>query len=171
LFLLDYYFWEFASQISLGSAVQRNLDARNGLLTLLGLQFQNVVFKRAVKLLVKLCIFLKTPICLRFENCRLIILLSPYEVKYLCLCSSIHEGDEGSQSFISLPTSDKSVTRTKPPKDFVCPITSHIFGDPVTLETGQTFGRKAIQEWLERGNMTCPITRKPLSATTLPKTN
>ena len=54
LFLLDFYFWEFASQISWGSAVQRNLDARHGLL---GLQFQNVVFKRAVKLLVKLCIF------------------------------------------------------------------------------------------------------------------
>jgi hypothetical protein len=86
-------------------------------------------------------------------------------------CSSIQEGDEGSQSFFSLPTSEKSITGPKAPKDFVCPITSHIFGDPVTLETGQTYERKAIQEWLERGNMTCPITRQPLSATTLPKTN
>ncbi|KAD6454725.1 hypothetical protein E3N88_09431 [Mikania micrantha] len=33
-----------------------------------------------------------------------------------------------------------------PPKDFVCPITTHIFSDPVTLETGQTYERKAIQQ-------------------------
>jgi hypothetical protein len=85
------------------------------------------------------------------------------------LCSSIHE--EGSQSFISIPISEKLTTRTRPTKDFVCPITGQIFCDPVTLETGQTYERKAIQEWLERGNITCPITRQPLSVSTLPKTN
>ena len=85
------------------------------------------------------------------------------------LCSSIHE--EGSQSFISIPISEKLTTRTRPPKDFVCPITGQIFCDPVTLETGQTYERKEIQEWLERGNITCPITCQPLSASTLPKTN
>ncbi|KAK1418553.1 hypothetical protein QVD17_27698 [Tagetes erecta] len=58
-----------------------------------------------------------------------------------------------------------------PPKDFVCPITTHIFNDPVTLETGQTYERKAIQQWLERGNSTCPITRQKLHSTQLPKTN
>ncbi|KAI3908231.1 hypothetical protein MKW92_027472 [Papaver armeniacum] len=58
-----------------------------------------------------------------------------------------------------------------PPKDFVCPITSNIFVDPVTLETGQTYERKAIQEWVERGNSTCPITRQKLQSTQLPKTN
>lgn len=58
-----------------------------------------------------------------------------------------------------------------PPKDFVCPITSHIFVDPVTLETGQTYERRAIQEWLERGNSTCPITRQKLQSSQLPKTN
>ncbi|KAJ0091091.1 hypothetical protein Patl1_13282 [Pistacia atlantica] len=58
-----------------------------------------------------------------------------------------------------------------PPKDFVCPITSHVFDDPVTLETGQTYERKAIQEWIERGNSTCPITRQKLHSTQLPKTN
>lgn len=57
------------------------------------------------------------------------------------------------------------------PKDFVCPITSNIFDDPVTLETGQTYERKAIQEWLDRGNSTCPITRQKLHNTQLPKTN
>lgn len=58
-----------------------------------------------------------------------------------------------------------------PPKDFVCPITSHLFDDPVTLETGQTYERRAIQEWLDRGNSTCPITRQELHSTQLPKTN
>ncbi|XP_021277287.1 putative E3 ubiquitin-protein ligase LIN isoform X1 [Herrania umbratica] len=58
-----------------------------------------------------------------------------------------------------------------PPKDFVCPITTHIFDDPVTLETGQTYERRAIQEWLDRGNSTCPITRQNLHSTQLPKTN
>ncbi|RZB95108.1 putative E3 ubiquitin-protein ligase LIN-1 [Glycine soja] len=58
-----------------------------------------------------------------------------------------------------------------PPKDFVCPITSHIFDDPVTLETGQTYERKAIEEWFNRGNITCPITRQKLQNTQLPKTN
>lgn len=58
-----------------------------------------------------------------------------------------------------------------PPKDFVCPITSNIFDDPVTLETGQTYERRAILEWMDRGNSTCPITRQKLHSTQLPKTN
>ncbi|GJN38209.1 hypothetical protein PR202_gb27231 [Eleusine coracana subsp. coracana] len=58
------------------------------------------------------------------------------------------------------------------PKDFVCPITSQVFEDPVTLETGQTYERRAIQEWLHRGNATCPITRQRLlHAGQLPNTN
>ncbi|XP_022933805.1 putative E3 ubiquitin-protein ligase LIN-1 isoform X2 [Cucurbita moschata] len=58
-----------------------------------------------------------------------------------------------------------------PPKDFVCPITCNIFYDPVTIETGQTYERSAIQEWLDRGNLTCPITGQKLQNTQLPKTN
>ncbi|CAO2175201.1 unnamed protein product [Urochloa humidicola] len=57
------------------------------------------------------------------------------------------------------------------PKDFVCPITSQLFEDPVTLETGQTYERRAIQEWLDRGNATCPITRQRLHGAHLPSTN
>ncbi|XP_060962901.1 putative E3 ubiquitin-protein ligase LIN-1 isoform X1 [Cannabis sativa] len=86
--------------------------------------------------------------------------------------SSLSDENEASHSCNSLPLSEKSTPTTpRPPKDFVCPITGQIFCDPVTLETGQTYERKAIQEWLKRGNTTCPITRQPLSATTLPKTN
>ncbi|XP_057489854.1 putative E3 ubiquitin-protein ligase LIN-1 [Actinidia eriantha] len=85
--------------------------------------------------------------------------------------SYLNEFDEGSHSCISLPLSEKLTPQSRPPKDFVCPITSQFFCDPVTLETGQTYERKAIQEWMKRGNTTCPITRQPLSATALPKTN
>lgn len=67
--------------------------------------------------------------------------------------------------------SETLTPQSRPPKDFVCPITGQIFNDPVTLETGQTYERKAIQEWMNRGNTTCPITRQPLSAISLPKTN
>ncbi|XP_051139219.1 putative E3 ubiquitin-protein ligase LIN-1 [Andrographis paniculata] len=75
--------------------------------------------------------------------------------------------DDGCPSYTSSPVSD-ALSR---PKDFVCPITGQLFNDPVTLETGQTYERKAIQEWVNRGNTTCPITRQPLSAASLPKTN
>ncbi|WCJ35094.1 U-box domain-containing protein 26 [Euphorbia peplus] len=80
-------------------------------------------------------------------------------------------GSEECQSYVSIPMSDKQTSRSRPPKDFVCPITGHLFNDPVTLETGQTYERKAIQEWLKRGNTTCPITRQPLCTNSLPKTN
>ncbi|XVE96847.1 hypothetical protein REPUB_Repub02eG0258400 [Reevesia pubescens] len=85
--------------------------------------------------------------------------------------SSQHGSDEGSHSNVSLPLSEKLTPQSRPPKDFVCPITGQIFIDPVTLETGQTYERKAIEEWLNRGNTTCPITRQPLSSSALPKTN
>ncbi|KAK7268600.1 hypothetical protein RIF29_21301 [Crotalaria pallida] len=85
--------------------------------------------------------------------------------------SSLCESDDGYHGCISFPKFEKPVRGSRPPKDFVCPITGQIFCDPVTLETGQTYERKAIQEWLKTGNTTCPITRQPLSASTLPKTN
>ncbi|PWA53627.1 E3 ubiquitin-protein ligase LIN-1 [Artemisia annua] len=80
------------------------------------------------------------------------------------------EYNSRSPNFGSPQFSERS-TQSRPPKDFVCPITSHVFSDPVTLETGQTYERKAIEEWVKRGNTTCPITRQPLSANSLPKTN
>lgn len=64
-----------------------------------------------------------------------------------------------------------SLSKQTPPKEFVCPITSNLFDDPVTLETGQTYERRAIHEWLDRGNSTCPITRQKLQSSQLPKTN
>ncbi|MQL76382.1 hypothetical protein Taro_008779 [Colocasia esculenta] len=77
---------------------------------------------------------------------------------------------EETQSTASVPLFAK-LTQRRPPEDFVCPITGQLFNDPVTLETGQTYERRAIHEWLNRGNITCPITCQPLSTTILPKTN
>ncbi|KAK4481228.1 hypothetical protein RD792_012111 [Penstemon davidsonii] len=83
----------------------------------------------------------------------------------------------GSTNRRSLDSSMEDVNKSPgggkhaPPKDFVCPITTHIFNDPVTLETGQTYERRAIQEWIDRGNSSCPITRQNLISTHLPKTN
>ncbi|GLJ39830.1 hypothetical protein SUGI_0814240 [Cryptomeria japonica] len=57
------------------------------------------------------------------------------------------------------------------PKDFVCPLTDQLFEDPVTIETGQTYERAAIQERLDNGDMICPITRQKLESLTLPNTN
>lgn len=57
------------------------------------------------------------------------------------------------------------------PEDYICPLTGHIFEDPVTLETGQTYERVAIVEWFNKGNKTCPVTGKPLESHTVPFTN
>lgn len=80
------------------------------------------------------------------------------------------EGDESQSDYI-VNSSGASTPQPRLPKDFACPITSQLFSDPVTLETGQTYERKAIQEWLAHGNRTCPITRQKLEKIALPQTN
>ena len=58
------------------------------------------------------------------------------------------------------------------PQDFICPLTGQLFEEPVTLETGQTFERKAIKAWFDQGNTTCPVTAKNLECKQLvPFTN
>jgi hypothetical protein len=49
------------------------------------------------------------------------------------------------------------------PEAFVCPLTLEIMKDPLMDRRGINFERKAIVEWLNRGNHTCPLTREPLS--------
>ncbi|XP_068645367.1 putative E3 ubiquitin-protein ligase LIN-1 [Aristolochia californica] len=56
-------------------------------------------------------------------------------------------------------------------QDFTCPLSGQLFEDPVTLETGQTFERVAIQEWFNRGSKTCPLTGKRLESIAVPVTN
>ncbi|KAI4334674.1 hypothetical protein L6164_013391 [Bauhinia variegata] len=57
------------------------------------------------------------------------------------------------------------------PQEFICPLTETLFQDPVTLETGQTFERAAIETWFEKGNRTCPITGNTLDFVAIPQTN
>lgn len=48
------------------------------------------------------------------------------------------------------------------PSFFLCPITYEIMADPVTLDTGMTYDRASIEEWLEHGHNTCPSTNRIL---------
>ncbi|KAH7664559.1 Zinc finger RING/FYVE/PHD-type protein [Dioscorea alata] len=57
------------------------------------------------------------------------------------------------------------------PNDFVCPLTGHLFKDPVTLETGQTFEKAAIKEWFKQGKKTCPVTGRGLKSLSIPVTD
>lgn len=54
---------------------------------------------------------------------------------------------------------------------FFCPLTQKIMDDPVTIETGVTYERKAITEWFEKfknsGKIICPTTGKKLVSTNL----
>ncbi|KAL0300790.1 UNVERIFIED_CONTAM: U-box domain-containing protein 8 [Sesamum radiatum] len=49
------------------------------------------------------------------------------------------------------------------PDDFKCPISLEIMSDPVILSSGHTFDRPSIQQWLDAGHRTCPISKLPLS--------
>ena len=53
------------------------------------------------------------------------------------------------------------------PSNFICPITLQVMVAPVMTRTGLNFERAAIFSWLERGSGTCPLTRKPLTASDL----
>ncbi|XP_062185077.1 uncharacterized protein LOC133888747 [Phragmites australis] len=57
------------------------------------------------------------------------------------------------------------------PIDFLCPLTRQIFNRPVTIETGQTFERHAIMQWLDRGFRMCPVTGQELESLSVPDTN
>ncbi|XP_031401154.1 putative E3 ubiquitin-protein ligase LIN isoform X2 [Punica granatum] len=57
------------------------------------------------------------------------------------------------------------------PQYLICPLTRPLFEDPVTLETGQTFERAAIQKWFDEGNKTCPVTGNSLECLSVPLAN
>jgi hypothetical protein len=50
----------------------------------------------------------------------------------------------------------------KVPYDFLCPITQEVMKHPVMNKYGINYERRAILEWLNDGNNTCPMTRSPL---------
>ncbi|XP_071691176.1 putative E3 ubiquitin-protein ligase LIN [Rutidosis leptorrhynchoides] len=57
------------------------------------------------------------------------------------------------------------------PQEYVCSVTGLLFKDPVTLETGQTYERIGIAEWVCKDNKTCPVTGDILEHHNIPPTN
>jgi hypothetical protein len=53
------------------------------------------------------------------------------------------------------------------PSNFICPITLQVMVDPVMTRAGLNFEKAAIFGWLEQGSGSCPLTRKPLTASDL----
>ncbi|KAL3527431.1 hypothetical protein ACH5RR_012087 [Cinchona calisaya] len=50
------------------------------------------------------------------------------------------------------------------PTHFRCPISLDLMKDPVTLSTGITYDRESIEQWIEAGNQTCPVTNQILKS-------
>ena len=50
-----------------------------------------------------------------------------------------------------------------PLKSFICPITMEMFKDPVLTSDGHTYERSAIEEWLEAGKRTSPLTNEAIT--------
>ncbi|KAK9836855.1 hypothetical protein WJX74_009592 [Apatococcus lobatus] len=75
-----------------------------------------------------------------------------------------------SQSVVVTPFSQLAPTPSSgssgppaPPREYICPISGQPMSDPVLLaETGMTYDRASIQEWLDRGQRTCPLTHQQL---------
>jgi hypothetical protein len=53
------------------------------------------------------------------------------------------------------------------PSLFICPITLQVMVDPLMTRNGLNFERAAIFSWLDQGSGSCPLTRKPLTASDL----
>ena len=51
---------------------------------------------------------------------------------------------------------------SKIPDEFICPLTLDIMIDPVVDVYGHNFEKEAILAWIDKGNTTCPLTRKDL---------
>lgn len=65
-----------------------------------------------------------------------------------------------------MPGSSTTTTATEPeaiPCEFLCPLTLQPFDYPLMSRWGTNYERSAILEWLDRGNDSCPLTRKPLT--------
>ncbi|KAL3693885.1 hypothetical protein R1sor_007536 [Riccia sorocarpa] len=104
-----------------------------------------------------------------------VIAQSPFPVALRRMQSDSSHSTLSSQSSRSLSSKHETLSREqsmiKPPKDYVCSMTKQLFLDPVCLETGHSYERTAIKEWLDRGNKTCPNTGKMLRNLELPQTN
>jgi U-box domain len=60
-----------------------------------------------------------------------------------------------------------SVSNSRIPSEFICPLTKNIMNDPMMSKTGQNYERDAIVAHLDAGNETCPVTNQPLRISNL----
>jgi len=51
----------------------------------------------------------------------------------------------------------------EPPEHLLCPITYELMDDPVILDDGYTYERRAIEEHLRRNGLVSPMTNGPVS--------
>ena len=56
-----------------------------------------------------------------------------------------------------------AITEQEIPSEFLCPLTLQPFEYPLMSRHGMNYERSAIVEWLDLGNDSCPLTRKPLA--------
>jgi TPR repeat protein len=55
--------------------------------------------------------------------------------------------------------------------EFICPITQELPIDPVIAMDGKVYERKAIEQWIARGNGKSPMTNLPMTGQLLPATH
>jgi hypothetical protein len=60
---------------------------------------------------------------------------------------------------------EKEQEQTTGINGFICPITAEVMMDPVIRCDGQTYERRAIEKWFQRGNLTSPMTGLALPTT------
>jgi hypothetical protein len=82
-----------------------------------------------------------------------------------------HESHEfGGQMFSTLPEVAEYIEA--PYDAFLCPLTNELMNDPVTTESGVTYERRAIEEYIERfvdssEPIYCPVTNMPMQSKTM----
>ncbi|KAI4314838.1 hypothetical protein L6164_027706 [Bauhinia variegata] len=52
---------------------------------------------------------------------------------------------------------------SRPPEEYMCPISSKVMYDPVVIASGVTYERMWIKKWFDEGNDLCPKTGKKLA--------
>ncbi|KAG7355153.1 U-box domain containing protein [Nitzschia inconspicua] len=57
------------------------------------------------------------------------------------------------------------------PEEFLCPLTLCVMKDPVVSKDGISYDRTAIVKWLAKGNQSCPLTRQPMTLSSLAPDN
>ncbi|KAL3844823.1 hypothetical protein ACJIZ3_002226 [Penstemon smallii] len=87
------------------------------------------------------------------ENVDSVHFASPYQLSCEVELRMNYSFDEAEINMLS---------RSVPPEEFICPLSSRLMHDPVVIASGQTYERVFIQKWFDEGNDTCPKTKEKL---------